>query len=148
MATMESPYANASRMAFDLSLLRFKKKDTVIGMMGHTQGVKIARKPPSKPSKNIVHKDKEAVSVVPLKVCSSVMTGFQSCFNMPVAESVVVSAATFSLCFSMSFVLMLSAEVFVSAAASVAKTVLFPLYLQSTSEGGRHSLSLQAPYSR
>ena len=35
--------------AFLLILLRFKKKLTVIGMMGHTQGVKSANSPPANP---------------------------------------------------------------------------------------------------
>ncbi len=36
-------------MAFFLSLLRLRKKLTVMGMMGHTQGVNNANKPPRNP---------------------------------------------------------------------------------------------------
>ena len=32
------------------------KNETVIGMIGHTQGVKIAIKPPSKPIRNTIHR--------------------------------------------------------------------------------------------
>ena len=32
------------------------KNETVIGMIGHTQGVKIAIKPPSKPIKNTIQR--------------------------------------------------------------------------------------------
>ena len=32
------------------------KNETVMGMIGHTQGVKIAIKPPSKPIRNTIHR--------------------------------------------------------------------------------------------
>ena len=35
----------------------FKKKLTVIGIIGHTQGVKIASSPPNSPSRKINHND-------------------------------------------------------------------------------------------
>ena len=38
-------------------LPRFKKKLTVIGMIGHTQGVRTAMKPPIKPNRKIVQRD-------------------------------------------------------------------------------------------
>ena len=38
-------------------LPRFIKKLTVIGMMGHTQGVRTAIKPPINPNKKIVHRE-------------------------------------------------------------------------------------------
>ena len=34
-----------------------RKKETVIGIIGQTQGVKIAIKPPNNPNKNITHSD-------------------------------------------------------------------------------------------
>ena len=44
----------ASRMPCRrLSLLRFRKKLTVMGMMGHTQGVSSATSPPSMPSRKM-----------------------------------------------------------------------------------------------
>ena len=63
-------------MALPRSLLRLRKKETVMGMMGHTQGVNRARKPPNKPSKRIIHHDKPLSLVpCPLRVASSSMTG-------------------------------------------------------------------------
>ena len=38
-------------------LPRFIKKLTVIGMIGHTQGVRTAIKPPINPKRKIVHRD-------------------------------------------------------------------------------------------
>ena len=49
MTTMLAPYVTASRTPFRLSFDRFKKKLTVIGMMGHTHGVNNASNPPTKP---------------------------------------------------------------------------------------------------
>ena len=46
---MDAPYVHASRMPFFLSLLRFKKKLTVMGIIGHTQGVNKASNPPKNP---------------------------------------------------------------------------------------------------
>ena len=43
----------AERMALRRSSLRLRKKLTVMGMMGHTQGVNSARKPPSKPARKM-----------------------------------------------------------------------------------------------
>ena len=54
---MLSPYVTASRIAFERSLLRFRKNDTVIGMIGHTQGVSKAKKPPSRPAKKIYQRE-------------------------------------------------------------------------------------------
>ena len=69
----------ASRTALRRSLLRFRKNDTVIGMMGHTQGVSIAKKPASSPSRKIIHHDMliSAVPVAP-KAFSSSVTGAHS----------------------------------------------------------------------
>ena len=55
---METPYKTASEMAFFLfALLRFKKKLTVMGISGHTQGVSSAMIPPAKPAIRIHHND-------------------------------------------------------------------------------------------
>ena len=48
-----NPYKMASRLPPPF----FKKNDTVIGMIGHTQGVNIASNPPNKPNTNISHND-------------------------------------------------------------------------------------------
>ncbi len=54
MQTMDIPYVMASRMPFFLSLpARFKKKLTVMGMMGHTHGVNSANNPPAIPIRKI-----------------------------------------------------------------------------------------------
>ena len=46
---MDKPYVIAAFFPFLESSPFFKKKETVIGMIGHTQGVIIATKPPKKP---------------------------------------------------------------------------------------------------
>ena len=51
--TIEAPYVHASRIPFFLSLLRFKKKLTVMGMIGQTQGVNKASNPPINPAKKM-----------------------------------------------------------------------------------------------
>jgi len=45
---MEAVYMNAFRIASPLVLLCFVKKLTVIGIIGNTQGVNNARRPPKK----------------------------------------------------------------------------------------------------
>ena len=57
---MLAPYVNASRMAFERSALRFRKKLTVIGIIGHTHGVARATSPPKKPSRKIVRRERSA----------------------------------------------------------------------------------------
>ena len=47
---MASPYRNASLRPFDLFSERFRKKLTVIGIIGHTQGVNKASNPPKSPA--------------------------------------------------------------------------------------------------
>ena len=46
---IDTPYVIASRMPFALSLFLFRKKLTVIGMIGQMQGMSTARRPPTKP---------------------------------------------------------------------------------------------------
>ena len=57
ITTMDIPYVPASRIAFERSLLRLRKKLTVIGMIGHTHGVSSARNPPTNPAKKIYKSD-------------------------------------------------------------------------------------------
>ena len=58
-------------------LLRLRKKLTVIGMMGHTQGVNNATKPPKKPAIKMAQREMSVgTSVVP-KLCSLSITGVQ-----------------------------------------------------------------------
>ena len=49
ITTIDAPYIKASRIACFLSFERLRKKLTVIGMIGHTQGVSNASRPPPKP---------------------------------------------------------------------------------------------------
>jgi hypothetical protein len=51
--TMASPYRKASLRSRALLSERLRKKLTVIGMIGHTQGVNKARKPPKSPARKI-----------------------------------------------------------------------------------------------
>ena len=71
------PYITASRMAFFRSFVRFKKKLTVIGIIGQTQGVNKAMKPPKNPAKKINNQlVSVAVTVVSPKAFRSSITGF------------------------------------------------------------------------
>src|SRR5574344_195030 len=58
---------------------RFRKKETVIGMMGHTQGVTNATRPPRSPRRKICHKEESAAFPLPpsSKDESWSMTGVQ-----------------------------------------------------------------------
>ena len=53
ITTMDIPYVIASRNPLVLSFVRFRKKLTVIGMIGHTHGVSNAKNPPTIPAKKI-----------------------------------------------------------------------------------------------
>ena len=87
---MLMPYSTASRMprffaaAFSSSVDFFvvpllRKKDTVIGMIGHTQGVTNATKPPNSPKRKICQREVLDVSLLPpsSKAESWSMTGDQ-----------------------------------------------------------------------
>ena len=54
----------ASRIAFLRSFVRFRKKLTVIGIIGQTQGVNKAIKPPKKPAKKMNNQDVSAADTV------------------------------------------------------------------------------------
>ena len=58
---------------------RLRKKDTVMGMMGHTQGVTNAIRPPTNPKRKICHREVLEVSLLPpsSKAESWSMTGAQ-----------------------------------------------------------------------
>ena len=55
ITTIDAPYMIASRTACFLSFERLRKKLTVIGMIGHTQGVSNANRPPPKPRIKVTH---------------------------------------------------------------------------------------------
>ena len=70
------PYITASRMAFFRSFVRFRKKLTVIGIIGQTQGVNKAMKPPKNPARKINNQlVSVAVTVVSPKAFRSSITG-------------------------------------------------------------------------
>ena len=82
----------ASRIAFLRSLVRLRKKLTVIGIIGQTQGVNRAIKPPRNPAKKI---NNQLVSVAEIvaspKALRSSMTGaHKSCRFVRVEVTVVV----------------------------------------------------------
>ena len=60
------------------SLARFRKKLTVIGIIGHTQGVSKAMKPPTIPIRKIPNNDLSLLSFSALNAFSSLITGCQS----------------------------------------------------------------------
>ena len=62
-------------MALALEPLFFKKKLTVIGIIGHTQGVSKARKPPTKPAMNMYKYDWLELLPSAPKTLSSSITG-------------------------------------------------------------------------
>ena len=64
-------------MPFVFFLLRFMKKLTVMGIIGHTQGVSNAMNPPKKLVMNIIHSERDCVSVGN----DDVSTGFHSSFS-------------------------------------------------------------------
>ena len=67
-------------MPFFLSPERLRKKLTVIGMMGHTQGVTSATSPPSSPNRKIFHNGLSLADAFPpwSNAFSSSTTGVQS----------------------------------------------------------------------
>ena len=75
---IESPYVIASRIAFLRSFVRLRKKLTVIGIIGHTQGVSKAINPPRKPAKKMNNQDVSvAETVVSPNAFNWSMTGVQ-----------------------------------------------------------------------
>ena len=110
ITTMDIPYVIASRNPLVLSFVRFRKKLTVIGMIGHTHGVNRAISPPSNPITKIYHR--ELFAGVSSCIPNSFMTGFHkslamfttllSAATLSVFSTFVVSAATTSSAFSSS----------------------------------------------
>ncbi|MPM69778.1 hypothetical protein SDC9_116726 [bioreactor metagenome] len=75
---MEAPYMAASEMAFLRTFLfLFRKKLTVMGIIGQTQGVSSAAKPQINPFRKILHSDELPSCCEPNEFNSSV-TGAQS----------------------------------------------------------------------
>ena len=57
MKMMAKPYNIASRLPWAFFSDLFRKKLTVMGIIGQTQGVNNAKKPPANPAKKINHKE-------------------------------------------------------------------------------------------
>ena len=167
MTTILKPYVMASRIPFFLSFLaRFRKKLTVIGMIGQMQGITSASRPPTKPMMKIYRMPWLAMSLLPPKDCNSFTTGFHQAFASLLsavtekAGSIVAVLSTFSalarLAKESAFALAraaastslaaVSALTFAASLLSTAGDV--PLFLMLASLGGRQFCSLQAPYSR
>ena len=145
MTTMETPYVMASRTPFFLSLERLRKKLTVIGMIGHTQGVNKATSPPTNPMKNMYIQECPSLPCPPLKAWSSLITGVQSPAVSTAAEAATMAV---SAC-AVSATATVSAAGFSSTAGSLgASAGPSPLKSNSTWAGGMHISSLHEPYSR
>ena len=69
----------ASLSAFVVDDERLRKKLTVIGITGHTQGVSKAKRPPRKLVRNKPHRDRP----LPVPVCESMVTGAQVAESKP-----------------------------------------------------------------
>ena len=123
-----------------LSLLRFRKKLTVMGIMGHTQGVSSASKPPARPIRKIQASEVSAWFATLSSDCNWSVTGAHRSLvtaGLLLAETSspdTPAAASLSVvpCFSV----LLAAD---------APLALLPLNLKSTLVGGRQFWSLQAP---
>ena len=61
---IENPYIIASLTEFTREVFFFKKKLTVSGIIGHTQGVSSASNPPKNPPKNIYQNECEPLLLV------------------------------------------------------------------------------------
>ena len=86
----------ASRIAFFRSFVRFKKKLTVIGIIGQTQGVNKATKPPKNPAKKINNQLVSAAVIVasPKAFSSSITGSHKSVFPTVVVLFAVLVGAT------------------------------------------------------
>ena len=143
-------------MPLALSLVRLRKKLTVMGMMGHTQGVNSASNPPANPIRNRNHSE-PFCSLRPSCCCNSWTTGCHKSVltaTLPVSTDVGRSVSAAMLCTesgtrdegeSPSF-----ASFSVGSCGVVVATMAgdFPAFLKATSCGGMHVWSLQAPYSK
>ena len=150
---MLSPYVMASLIPFVLSLLdRFKKKLTVMGMIGHIQGMQTANRPPIKPMSRIYIREWSAILSLPPIACSSLTTGCQSVseFSVDGLLFTMVSAvsATSSRLLTASSCFLSSALASGSFFSSLAASGALPCFFSSHVEGGRQLWSLQAPYSK
>ena len=174
ITTIDTPYVTASRIAFLRSLLRLRKKLTVIGIIGHTHGVKRARNPPTSPARNMYSSElftglsylASSFITGVHSFCTSALSSWGAAATALSADATESAAASWAraswaaLGSSTPSVKAAAASlpladfastglVFASAAAAFASTAGdFPWKLISTRAGGVHISSLQAPYSR
>ena len=132
-----------------------------MGMMGHTQGVNRAMRPPAKPMRKMYHQAFPATlwSSLPKAAISSTTGAHHEAVRLPSAAPVSAAAVVAAVAVLSVGAAVLSAAVDATAAdvasfgaASSAGLSAFgpsePLTLHSTAVGGRQFWSLQALYSR
>lgn len=158
----------ASRIDRLRLLDRFRKKLTVMGIMGHTQGVSRANSPPTNPEKKRNHNDVSVVVVVSPRACSLSMTGVHksvvvvcavgvvavvTSFEAGLAVSAVFSAGWATFCFGSLFfffsrfcrffLYLFFGAAFAAVAAKSAAERPFPVNSNSSLVGGRQDWSSQ-----
>ena len=152
MTTMDMPYITASMTPFRLSpCARFRKKLTVMGMIGQMQGITRANSPPTIPIKKIYNSPFPAISLLVLTAFSSSTTGAHRSEPASTAVLSIADSTTASAFSSSSWVVasgLSSAFASSSALTPLSMAGLLPAFFNSTSEGGRQFWSLQAPYVR
>src|SRR5574344_2325336 len=150
MTMMDMPYVIASQIPWLFLLLRFRKKLTVIGMIGQMHGMRQARSPPTKPMRRIYNKEWLSEGWLPPRTCSSFTTGFHSVALSAdgVCVSVAESAARVLCADVLKILSLLAVFLLVSFPLSSLKAGALPAFCISAWEGGMQFLSLQAPYSR
>ena len=148
---IETPYKTASDMAFfRLALLRFKKKLTVMGISGHTQGVSNAMIPPAKPAMSIHHKERPVIlPFIPYSRNSSITgvhraslstsDGSSDTFKGAIWKSSVFNGASSLTIFTSSVLEEAPPTAVVSTTVAGKSDVL---NAKSTGSGGVHSESL------
>ena len=160
------------------SFARFRKKETVIGIMGQMQGIISARRPPTKPSRKMANREREVLPSESLRVCSSSVTGYHKVLeertlaedweaesvgrtdwlNTSDADSSDAGAASVAEAVAADEAgapVVVADGIAADAAADGEASAGFsalaayvPLKENSTGVGGRHDWSLQAPYCR
>ncbi len=154
----------ASRIPCFLSPDRFRKKLTVIGIIGHTQGVTNATSPPRSPNTKMCHRVLSSV-VFSSNAFSWSMTGLHKSASPSASPSVAVASAETadestadpsSPAFSAASLASAAGSTLSSSATPSAFFLLSflsaafvsPLKEKSTLVGGVQLWSLHAPYSR
>ena len=85
----------ASLIPFFLSsFARLRKKLTVMGMMGHTQGVNRAMSPPSNPIRKMYQSERLCILWSPSSAFSSLITGCHRIESFPTSGAASASEST------------------------------------------------------